>query len=463
MFNRILVPLDGSPLAEQALPHAIVLARRAKAELLLTRAVQAGGGLGRDWVHAQKKATEEADEYLGGLRDRLLADGLTAETATPYGTADLAIVDEVHVRHVDLVVMATHGRSGLSRLVYGSVAESVLANSPVPVLLVPARSEANGTQQAPLGTGARILLALDGSSFAEEAMPVAEAVAGLLQGSIALTCSVHAPPAAVTAEGRVIGYAEVASEWEMGVQGRNALREASQRELMESVQDAEQYLLDAAKQLGGDVPTDVRVGPPAEAIAAAAREHQSDLVIMATHGRSGLGKLVFGSVASGVIQSGSVPVLLVKPQGLRQFLSVVSAHSAAESSSIESYRQLANTAEDPVVRLLLGMVLQDEERHHTLLTSIAASARDELHWTHSDEALPAGPARSTAAATQTIAALRPLIEHERHGADELRRLAEQQRHLHDGLYSALLEVMALDSEKHARILGYALDRLVASR
>lgn len=144
---KILVPLDGSSLAEAALPRAVELAREnPRATLVLLRAAEAFAVPGSDVVEKQVMAVKEAEEYLEAVADRLRRQGLlNVETAVWYGAAAPAIVEAARVNHVELIVMSTHGRSGLGRLFLGSVAESVLRGTETPILLL----RANG---APLAT-----------------------------------------------------------------------------------------------------------------------------------------------------------------------------------------------------------------------------------------------------------------------------------------------------------------------
>src|SRR5690242_17726242 len=136
MIRTILVPLDRSPFGERALPFAECLARTLAARLVLVEAVNVHVVPGADPTAAQVQAMEEAGRYLRGIAGRIRETGLDVDIATPYGAAVQEILDEISIRDADLVVMATHGRSGLGRWVYGSVAEGVLHQSPVPVLLL---------------------------------------------------------------------------------------------------------------------------------------------------------------------------------------------------------------------------------------------------------------------------------------------------------------------------------------
>ncbi|MBI4492845.1 MAG: universal stress protein [Chloroflexi bacterium] len=304
MFTKLLVPLDGSRLAERALPYAEALAQASGARLVLVRATLARVFPGIDPTRAQVQAVEEAEAYLADVAARLTERGLASETAVPYGEAAQGILDEIRLRGVGLVVMATHGRSGLDRWIYGSVAKGVLVGSPAPVLLVRAWQ-----QEGPsLATHPRLLVPLDGSDFATAALPVAEGLARALDGQLVLLHVAPVPDRVLTADGRVVAYL---------VYGREATALEQQVEALTT--EAQHYLSQVASRLGASsspVQLDVRVGSPAEAIAAAGREHGAAMVVMATHGRTGLGRLVFGSVPGAVLRQGNLPLLLVRPPAL---------------------------------------------------------------------------------------------------------------------------------------------------
>ena len=135
-LEKILVPLDGSALAEAVLPRAVELAKDSGAKVELLRAVEAYTIPGVDPTEAQIKVVEEGETYLADVAARLRADGVKGvETSVWYGPAAYAIVEAARLHRVDLIAMTTHGRSGLGRLILGSVAESVLRGTTVPILL----------------------------------------------------------------------------------------------------------------------------------------------------------------------------------------------------------------------------------------------------------------------------------------------------------------------------------------
>ncbi len=137
-FETVLVPLDGSPLAEAALPMAEeVLRDNPDATLVLMRAAWATALPGVDPISAEVAAVKEAEEYLEQVAARLRQRGVgRIVTSVWYGSPASSIVEAAEARKADLIIMSTHGRSGLGRLILGSVAESVLRGTRTPILLV---------------------------------------------------------------------------------------------------------------------------------------------------------------------------------------------------------------------------------------------------------------------------------------------------------------------------------------
>lgn len=293
MYRKLLVPLDGSAYSERALPLVATLAQHLAADIVLMRAVSATVFPGVDPTEGQLRAIEEAETYLTRVASDLAARGLRVETAAPYGDAATEIVYEVGLRAIDLVVMCTHGRSGLGRWIYGSVAEQVLADCPVPVLLV-----------RPTGTSAKfeldparaaLLIPLDGSRFAEAVLPHATGLARVLGGRIVLV-SVVEPELT-----RSYAFAETSfvPAWPV-----------------EANREAEDYLHEVARRLEADglvVQTIVRQGWPADVIAYWGEELQATLIVMTTHGRTGVARTLLGSVALEVVRRSPLPVMLIRP------------------------------------------------------------------------------------------------------------------------------------------------------
>jgi nucleotide-binding universal stress UspA family protein len=297
MARPLLVPLDGSQLAERALPYAVQLAQARQTGLVLGRAVVAPMPSGFDWERQQLAAMQAAETYLGEVAARVATRGLTVEPLVTYGPATAEILRVCRDIDAAEIVMATHGRTGLSHLLYGSVAEAVLAGSDVPVFLVHARpGEPTGFMFDPRAP--RVMVTLDGSEFAEAALAPALEFAGT-RGELLLLRAMPVPDGVVRgAGGQIVAYVDQLED--------DARREASA------------YLRSVAQRLertapGIRVSQVVRIGEPAPSIVEAATDRVVDLVVMATHGRTGIGRAVLGSVAGRVLQWGRTPLLLVHP------------------------------------------------------------------------------------------------------------------------------------------------------
>ena len=322
MDKHILVPLDGSTLAERAIPHALSIARLTSSAITLLRsvppayvAVPMGGGFAASSDVWQAAAEEpgHAQEYLAALAARLRLEqaGLVVETAVLEVEPASAIVHfaEQHPG-VRLIAMATHGRSGLSRWVFGSVAEKVLQGAPVPLLLIrPTHAEGATTVPARHSpTYGKILVPLDGSEFAEHALEHAEEIAAN-SDAILLLLAVEAE-----AHDRVMtetksGVGWVTAPWEEN-RAEEYLREVARQCL--DAQNAPTQDDTATHPQRLRVQTQTSYGDPAEEILKVGAQGGVDMIVMSTHGRGGLKRLWLGSVAMKVVRGATMPVLLVR-------------------------------------------------------------------------------------------------------------------------------------------------------
>ncbi len=163
-----------------------------------------------------------------------------------------------------------------------------------------------------------------------------------------------------------------------------------------------------------------------------------------------------------VASMGTTPVT-APPESLPQhLLRAVKTHVASEEHALKEYQELIDSTPDPVVKMLMGLLLEDEKSHHRLLKRIAVSLSDELLWTHSADALPAGAVPS-GGNSKTIGLLRECIRHEGEGARHLRRAAKQNKDLYSGLFTLLMDAMAADSQKHERFLKFVLRRVETAK
>ena len=300
MKTRLLVPLDGSPLAEQALPCAMTLGRGLPAELVLFHAVSipsdaqetldnAGRNTDALMEHLEVKANAYLDKVAGQLRDATLS----VRQVIQHGAAAEAIVDYAEQAGIQQIVMATHGYSGVTRWTHGSVAERVLQSASVPVLMVCALEGEASAKLEPMRCR-RILVPLDGSTTAEQVLPPATSIAKAMDSEMILfrVSIVH-----------VSGW--YTGEWSVPLEG----------DFEAANQYAKNYLNRVAgypADQGVKVSTTVRVGAVAESIVDYAETRQIDLIAMCTHGRTGLARWILGSVADRVLRVGRIPILLVR-------------------------------------------------------------------------------------------------------------------------------------------------------
>ncbi|HMQ35327.1 MAG TPA: universal stress protein [Chloroflexaceae bacterium] len=284
MFNAILVPLDGSPLAEQALPVAARLARAAGATLHLAhvhvpaspRPISIEGlpvidqelhslAAEHERVYLERAAASVAGAGLRTVTARLASDGPVAGALCAYAREAKA----------DLIVMTTHGRSGFAHMWLGSVAEALVHATCAPLLLL-RPDEAGAVPHRPLR---RVLAPLDGSAAAEEVLPYAAAIAGLAGGELVLAQL-------------VAGGAHEAGAAE-GYLGRVAAGLAPARAF----------------------PVVREAGHAAEGVIALADELGADMVALTTHGRTAAPRAALGGVADRVLRAVALPLLVLRPSG----------------------------------------------------------------------------------------------------------------------------------------------------
>jgi nucleotide-binding universal stress UspA family protein len=276
--TRILVPLDDSAEARVALPYAAALATPGIEIVLLT-------------VVASATDADTARTGLETAAQRLRAAGQTVQTEVATGDAARRIVGRAADLSAEMIVMASHDRGALGRLIYGGVADRVGRESPVPVMVVRARQ----LEPGPVGI-TRLVVPLDGSRRAESALPVATAISRRLGTPILLVRVVDPadlmPPA--------VGIGE-AIPFEIYDEAENELE-----------QEASRYLDTMSQKLreqGLPVATDVLVGPPASAIEEAT--HLGDVLVIASHERTGVMRWLLGSVAEKLTREDESPVILV--------------------------------------------------------------------------------------------------------------------------------------------------------
>jgi nucleotide-binding universal stress UspA family protein len=277
--GRVLVPLDGSELAEAVLPLLGAGGHPWGSEVLLVRSITSESPAG-------PSAEREAVAYLAAQARVLEREGFRVRREVWHGDPSQTIVNAADRHLIDLIAMTTHGWRGLDRLRFGSVAESVVRKARVPALLV------RGQLRWPADRPPRILVPLDGS---EQSAAILALVAKLRRRMHAAVELLHVlePLPSVASPDLPLSLADACPE-------RPAARD---------------YLERVAARFDGDSPEVARVvlgGPAAKVIAQRILDSGADLVAMTTHGRGGVARLLVGSVAEQVLRTADVPVLLWK-------------------------------------------------------------------------------------------------------------------------------------------------------
>ncbi|BCX03281.1 MAG: hypothetical protein KatS3mg053_1219 [Candidatus Roseilinea sp.] len=348
MYRKILVPLDGSALSAAVLPRVRAIARCAGAPVVLLRVIpEIGMRIGTpapptaDAQPAERPATplqtiplemdqyeSAAHEYLNRVAAELSAAGIAAHTRIVVGPITESILDVATEEGADLIAMSTHGRSGLGRFLLGSVANQVLHYAKTPVLLVRATADESAPAEC---IYRKILVPLDGSDFSRTVLPHACKVAACVQAQVILLQAIPELEPEASEVHWMLTFGGPASIGEVPGEGglRSGMDPSARRRWAESIRaelvrrtehemEAAQSNLNAAasvfKSAGVPVETMIQVGRPAEVILDAAAANAVDMIAMATHGRSGIQRLLLGSVADRIVRHAHAPVLLVRPE-----------------------------------------------------------------------------------------------------------------------------------------------------
>ncbi|MDQ2784942.1 MAG: universal stress protein [Chloroflexota bacterium] len=304
MFRHILVPLDGSHLAATALPYALTLARASDARISLLAVVAsppAHAGLPSTAAQeSDERHVTESTAYLESVAIAMRADGFAVTTVVRHGNPASEILAASEDEECSLIVISTHGRTGLERLHMGSVAQHVLRHAIIPTLVV---RPGDDTATVGAATIAAITVTLDGSSLAEEALPIATRIATAL--SIPLTLLRIIPSlASLASTGWGAGYAAYYPMTEE--------MEADEEHAVEMYLDA---LATRLRASGLEVGTCWERGVTVRAeemIAAVLAKQPAGIAIMASHGRGGVLRWALGSTAEEVLDHTPSPILIVR-------------------------------------------------------------------------------------------------------------------------------------------------------
>jgi nucleotide-binding universal stress UspA family protein len=313
MYSQILTPLDGSEVSERVLPFARSLAEGLSLPMTLLYAIEPElltipQALNPS-LHVHEMVAHrlrQARGYADPLATHLRNEGLAVQVEVPQREPAEAIVEEAGKDEGTLITMSSHGRSGLARWWMGSVTDKVLHLTNNPLLVIHATS---GQQAAAESSFQHITVPVDGSELAESILP--HAVYLSLAMNLAIGLVRVNPSRDDYYRSLSIGPSEVARVT------------PSYEEYIQIVDaEAEGYLAELKGRLTqqgvASVETRLMHGPPADTIADLAASTPNNLVAMTTHGRSGVGRMVLGSVAERVVRQSGDPVLLVRGTRDRQ-------------------------------------------------------------------------------------------------------------------------------------------------
>jgi nucleotide-binding universal stress UspA family protein len=295
MFKHLLVPLDGSSLAEMALPAAAYLARVLSARVTLLHLVERHPP---SEVHHDRHLTNaaEASAYLADIRQRAFPAEVTVECHVHTSEIDdvaRSIVDHIGELAPDLIVMCTHGQGGLRRRLTGSKAQQVIALDKTPVLLIPPMLQAK-----PEFHCARILVPLDGEAEHEQGLRAATDLARLCQAALHL---VYVIPTVDRLKGDDLAT------------GR--LMPHTMSIILDMLEEeAAEYLgchIVNLREAGLTVTAEVVRGDVAKTILDAAKRQQADLIVLGTHAKSGMDAIWSGSLTPVISDRSPAPLLLV--------------------------------------------------------------------------------------------------------------------------------------------------------
>lgn len=295
MMRKVAIPLDGSSFAERVLAHVPRLGSVDEIELLLIRVIETTryySYVAPDAVHIFDftKWRQEAENYLKRVSGELRELGYRVYTTVVDGDVATSVCEVATAQDADMIAMTTHGRSGLQRWIMGSVADRVIRTAQKPVYLVRPGKEVGS------GVPHKIMVPLDGSALAEAALPAALELVDKHSAELWLVQAVELPEL-----------------W--GEEFVSAETVASLPSIEEQESLARAYLDQIAATLRVNeriVRIHIETGHPASVIASVATAQNIDTIVMSTHGRSGLSRWVFGSVAEKVVRTVDCPVLLVR-------------------------------------------------------------------------------------------------------------------------------------------------------
>ena len=296
MYKKILVPLDGSDLAELALPYAEELAGSLSCEITLIHVSESADekyeNMHQLYIEKIVEATKQGAERC---RKNKRAKKIKVSSVHLMGHIAEQIVDYADKESIDLIVMTTHGRSGIRRWLLGNVAAKVVRATDRPIALI--RAKDTLPEECAERKINKVLVPLDGSKASEVVVPHVSELASNLKAEVVLF-QVVSP-----------------SYFVYAIPGEAVLQPHSPEDLQNMIENSKLYLDRVGTEFrdkGIETTSEVGIGGPAEEIIRVADEMQVDMVAMSTHGHSSISLWAFGSNADKVLHSGNTPVLLVR-------------------------------------------------------------------------------------------------------------------------------------------------------
>jgi nucleotide-binding universal stress UspA family protein len=296
MFKNILVPLDGSKLAEAAIPPAVSLAQTLKAPITLLHLIEKDAPQEIHKDHHLREAAEAAD-YLKNVAANAAKDGLKIETHVH--TAEVKDVAASITRHAseefnpDLIVMCAHGHSGFRDLVFGNIAQQVLSGGQTPLLLLQPES----AESRPFSLR-RLLVPLDNESVHDESLHYAQELARTYKAELYLLTVIPTFETLTGEEAAVSSMLPATATVFLDIQ-----EETGKDHLQDHLND----LLKA----GYNVNAEIARGDPAEVIVATAARISADMILLSTHRKAGMNAFWSRSVAPNVLKKTQIPLLLI--------------------------------------------------------------------------------------------------------------------------------------------------------